>query len=286
MAEKEKSVWDKTKEQAAKAADATKRATKKLNHQGWIATRKMKIQNAKRRYGVGIYDAFDDADMVFAQQLFLELREQVAALEQDIVDREQKILSECDPKYVPAYMPTSIATHEAAKQNYGSYSRDPPAPPLPKSPVPEGKEEKTASSSPALQHALKPAMSTGRKAKTVMSKASLLEWVQETLQGYNGVTVRDLDKSWVNGLAFAALIYHYEPQLVTLSVLDPAKPDATLKVAFDAAETLGVTVLLDSEDVPLADERSITSAVTMYHKKLSTMTPSQSGRTQWNARFK
>jgi len=297
-------LWDKTKEQASKAADATKRATKKLNHLAVIADKKRRIGNAKRRYGVGIYDAFDSADQVFAEQLFLDLREKIAALEQAIVDKEALILSECDPKYVISFVPTSIASHQAATQNYGNYPREsslaalpaaavasspptsPSSPKEAKRPTAEVKTEQAGGTS--LQHVMKPKMAGGGKrtrGTAPPTQEALLEWTQTTLKGYNAVQVTDFSKSWVSGLAFAALICNYEPQAITLSVLDPAKSEATLRVAFDAAETCGVAVLLDPEDVATADEKTIYSTVSMFYRTLSNMTPSEQGRSLWNARF-
>lgn len=296
------SLWDKTKEQAAKAADATKRATKKLNHLAVIADKKRRIGNAKRRYGVAIFDAFDTADQVFADQLFLELREKVAELEQAIVDKEALILAECDPKYVISFVPTSIATHEAAKQNYGNYHKTgagavdalPTAATtsaaIPSSPKVETKVEAQPESlqgGTQLQHAMKPKIAGGKRTRGTAppTQEALLQWTQTALKGFNKVNVTDFSKSWMSGLAFAALVCNYEPQAITLSAIDPAKSEATLRVAFDAAETIGVAVLLDPEDMPLADEKSIFSTVSMFYRTMSNLTPSDQGRTQWNARF-
>lgn len=42
----------------------------------------------------------------------------------------------------------------------------------------------------------------------------LLEWCKEMTKSYPGVKVTNLTTSWRNGMAFCALIHHFEPNLM------------------------------------------------------------------------
>jgi hypothetical protein len=42
----------------------------------------------------------------------------------------------------------------------------------------------------------------------------LLEWCKEMTKNYSGVKVTNLTTSWRNGMAFCALIHHFEPSLM------------------------------------------------------------------------
>jgi len=42
----------------------------------------------------------------------------------------------------------------------------------------------------------------------------LLEWCKEVTKDYPGVKVTNLTTSWRNGLAFAAIVHHFRPDLL------------------------------------------------------------------------
>lgn len=42
----------------------------------------------------------------------------------------------------------------------------------------------------------------------------LLEWCKEVTKSYSGIEVIDLTTSWRNGMAFCAIIHHFEPELM------------------------------------------------------------------------
>jgi len=42
----------------------------------------------------------------------------------------------------------------------------------------------------------------------------LLEWCKEVTQEYQGVKVTNLTTSWRNGMAFCAVLHHFQPDLV------------------------------------------------------------------------
>lgn len=42
----------------------------------------------------------------------------------------------------------------------------------------------------------------------------LLEWCKEVTKDYNGVKVTNLTTSWRNGMAFCAVVHHFQPDLM------------------------------------------------------------------------
>ncbi|XP_070506050.1 spectrin beta chain isoform X5 [Chironomus tepperi] len=106
--------------------------------------------------------------------------------------------------------------------------------------------------------------------ETKSAKDALLLWCQMKTAGYPNVNVRNFTTSWRDGLAFCALIHKHRPDLIPFEKLNRNNPIQNLNLAFDVAENkLGLTKLLDAEDVGLAeyiDEKSIiTYVVTYYH---------------------
>lgn len=64
-----------------------------------------------------------------------------------------------------------------------------------------------------------PAKPTGLAVKKANSDKTtpgqdLLEWCKEVTKDYSGVKVTNLTTSWRNGMAFCAVIHHYQPELM------------------------------------------------------------------------
>uniref|UniRef100_A0A4W5QRW6 Spectrin beta chain, erythrocytic n=1 Tax=Hucho hucho TaxID=62062 RepID=A0A4W5QRW6_9TELE len=108
---------------------------------------------------------------------------------------------------------------------------------------------------------------TQRESRT--AKDALLLWCQMKTAGYPNVNITNFTTSWKDGMAFSALIHKHRPDLVDYSGLKRSNPTHNLQNAFNVAEqTLGVTKLLDPEDVftENPDEKSIiTYVVAFYH---------------------
>jgi len=100
------------------------------------------------------------------------------------------------------------------------------------------------------------------------AKDGLLLWCQKKTAGYRDVKVENFTNSWVNGLAFCALIHRHRPDLLDFEPLDKNNNKQNLELAFDVAEKkLGIPRLLDIEDlvdVAKPDERSIMTYVSEY----------------------
>jgi hypothetical protein len=93
----------------------------------------------------------------------------------------------------------------------------------------------------------------------------LLLWCRKKTAGYKDVNVENFTTSWVDGLAFCALIHRHRPDLLDFDSLSKNNSRQNLELAFDIAEKqLGIARLLDVEDivdVARPDERSIVTYV-------------------------
>ncbi|GFY53199.1 spectrin beta chain [Trichonephila inaurata madagascariensis] len=105
--------------------------------------------------------------------------------------------------------------------------------------------------------------------ETKSAKDALLLWCQMKTAGYPNVNIRNFTTSWRDGLAFNAIIHKHRPDLVQYDKLSKSNAIYNLNNAFSTAEeNLGITRLLDAEDVYVEspDEKSIiTYVVTYYH---------------------
>jgi len=106
-------------------------------------------------------------------------------------------------------------------------------------------------------------------------KERLLEWAQHCTGKYSSrVHIRDFTQSWCNGLAFCALLNNYHPERLNFDAEclqeGSGGPRENLERAFSLAEALGVTRLLDAEDVDCAtpDERSLLTYIAMLYECL------------------
>lgn len=77
----------------------------------------------------------------------------------------------------------------------------------------------------------------------------LLSWCQCVTRGYKGVKITNMTTSWRNGLAFCAIIHHFRPDLIDYESLTPQDVKGNCKKAFEAGEFLGVTRLIEPQDM-------------------------------------
>ncbi|XP_003370187.1 conserved hypothetical protein [Trichinella spiralis] len=54
------------------------------------------------------------------------------------------------------------------------------------------------------------------------SSQDLLSWCQQVARDYRGVKITNFSSSWRNGLAFAALVHHFRPDLIDFDTLRPS----------------------------------------------------------------
>ncbi|XP_066972786.1 EH domain-binding protein 1 isoform X18 [Macrobrachium rosenbergii] len=77
----------------------------------------------------------------------------------------------------------------------------------------------------------------------------LLSWCQTVTRGYRGVKITNMTTSWRNGLAFCAILHHFRPDLIDYDSLSPQDVKGNCKKAFEAGERLGVTRLIEPQDM-------------------------------------
>jgi len=115
----------------------------------------------------------------------------------------------------------------------------------------------------------------GISVEDMSAKEGLLLWCKKKTAGYKDVKVENFTTTWVDGLAFCALIHKHRPDLLDFHKLSQANARENLDLAFTVAERdLGIPRLLDVEDlldVPRPDEKSVITYVSEYYLKFSKM---------------
>ncbi|XP_064203345.1 smoothelin-like protein 1 isoform X1 [Anguilla rostrata] len=99
------------------------------------------------------------------------------------------------------------------------------------------------------------------------AKEKLLLWSQQAIEGYPGTRCVNFSSSWNDGRMFNVLLHRYRPDLIDMEVVGRQSNRDNLEQAFDIAESLGVTRLLDAEDVdvPSPDEKSVITYVSSIY---------------------
>ncbi|KAJ8000014.1 hypothetical protein DPEC_G00200410 [Dallia pectoralis] len=99
------------------------------------------------------------------------------------------------------------------------------------------------------------------------AKEKLLLWSQKATEGYPGLRCSNFSSSWSNGHMFNALIHLFRPDLIDMEVVSRQSNRDNLEQAFEIAESLGVTRLLDAEDVDVSspDEKSVITYVSSIY---------------------
>jgi len=86
------------------------------------------------------------------------------------------------------------------------------------------------------------------------AKKKLIEWARAKTEGYKGVQIDDVDKSFQDGLAFCALVNKYNPKLLDYDALDPKNVKHNIELALRIAEEeMGIPMLIDPEDLANPD---------------------------------
>jgi len=122
----------------------------------------------------------------------------------------------------------------------------------------------------------------GQEVKSSSSEREILRWCQQNTADFRMVEIKDFAKSWHNGLAFAALVANWRPDVLDWKNIRANDPLKTLTAAFEGAEKAGVALLLDAEHVSESDSKSILTQVTMFQREFGSKKPNPEGSKQWN----
>ncbi|CAB1321033.1 unnamed protein product, partial [Coregonus sp. 'balchen'] len=79
------------------------------------------------------------------------------------------------------------------------------------------------------------------------AKEKLLLWSQQATEGWPGLRCTNFSSSWSDGRMFNALLHRFRPDLIDMEVVAQQSNLDNLEQAFEIAESLGVTRLLDAE---------------------------------------
>ncbi|KAL7737199.1 hypothetical protein ACLKA6_005390 [Drosophila palustris] len=94
----------------------------------------------------------------------------------------------------------------------------------------------------------------------------LLEWCKDVTKDYPNVKVTNLTTSWRNGMAFCAIIHHFMPHLIDMSKLSAHDVVGNCRIAFDAAETLGIPRVIEPRDMNLLTVPDKLAVMTYLHQ--------------------
>ncbi|XP_039384226.1 dystonin isoform X2 [Mauremys reevesii] len=105
------------------------------------------------------------------------------------------------------------------------------------------------------------------QSEDMSAKERLLLWTQQTTEGYAGIRCENFTTCWRDGKLFNAIIHKYRPDLIDMNTVAVQSNLANLEHAFYVAEKLGVTRLLDPEDVDVSspDEKSVITYVSSLY---------------------
>ncbi|XP_036333236.1 EH domain-binding protein 1 isoform X3 [Rhagoletis pomonella] len=94
----------------------------------------------------------------------------------------------------------------------------------------------------------------------------LLEWCKDVTKDYPNVKVTNLTTSWRNGMAFCAIIHHFEPDLIDMSKISAHDVVGNCRTAFDAAESLGIPRVIEPRDMSLLAVPDKLAVMTYLHQ--------------------
>ncbi|XP_069830598.1 dystonin isoform X16 [Dendropsophus ebraccatus] len=105
------------------------------------------------------------------------------------------------------------------------------------------------------------------ESEDMSAKEKLLLWTQQAAEGYSGIRCENFTTCWRDGRLFNAIIHKYRPDLIDMDTVAVQSNVTNLENAFYVAEKLGVTRLLDPEDVDVSspDEKSVITYVSSMY---------------------
>ncbi|XP_073531555.1 dystonin isoform X21 [Phyllobates terribilis] len=105
------------------------------------------------------------------------------------------------------------------------------------------------------------------ESEDMSAKEKLLLWTKQAAEGYSGILCENFTTCWRDGRLFNTIIHRYRPDLIDMDTVAVQSNITNLENAFYVAEKLGVTRLLDPEDVDVSspDEKSVITYVSSMY---------------------
>ncbi|KAH3742992.1 Flagellar calcium-binding protein TB-44A [Pelomyxa schiedti] len=151
------------------------------------------------------------------------------------------------PTKTPSPLPSALTTQKIVQSTILT-SQEGKKPVTPPSPVPAISTTISVGPTQTVPPNTVPP-TPSRKPAPTDKVGQLIRWCQDETTGYRDVNITNATTSFKDGLAFCALIHKKHPELVDFNSLKKENAAENLKLAFDAAETLGVPKLLDEQDI-------------------------------------
>ncbi|KAI8487632.1 EH domain binding protein 1 [Branchiostoma belcheri] len=165
------------------------------------------------------------------------------------------------PKEKSAEIVKRRSSEGKKEQKTPSPKKEAPRPPSPKTPTPkpraslEKKESQKESpkemDTSQAEKENKIEESPPKTGKKPSATQDLLEWCKEATKGYRGVKVTNFTTSWRNGLAFCAILHHFQPNMIDFSSLSPHDIKGNNKKAYEGFAEVGIPKLLEPSDMVL-----------------------------------
>ncbi|KAG7267979.1 hypothetical protein CRUP_011003, partial [Coryphaenoides rupestris] len=128
----------------------------------------------------------------------------------------------------------------------------------------EPAKPKSADSKPKLKRSQSFGVSSGSSIKQM-----LLEWCRSKTIGYKNIDIQNFSTTWVDGMAFCALVHSFFPLEFDYNTLDPAKRKHNLQQAFTTAEVQADCIrLIEVEDMLEMGDRPDPMCVFTYVQSL------------------
>ncbi|XP_038058974.1 cytospin-A-like isoform X2 [Patiria miniata] len=102
---------------------------------------------------------------------------------------------------------------------------------------------------------------------------ALLKWCQAKTAGFKNIDITNFSSSWNDGLGFCAIIHSYMPSKIPMHELNSQDKRRNFTLAFQAAERLGISSILDIDDMvkmERPDWQSVMTYVTSLYKHFET----------------
>ncbi|KAJ3589523.1 hypothetical protein NHX12_010368 [Muraenolepis orangiensis] len=122
---------------------------------------------------------------------------------------------------------------------------------------------KSADSKPKLKRSQSFGVSSGSSIKQL-----LLEWCRSKTIGYQNIDIQNFSSSWVDGMAFCALVHSFFPLEFDYNTLEPGKRKKNLEQAFTTAEYADCIRLIEVEDMLEMGDRPDPMCVFTYVQSL------------------
>ncbi|XP_072101803.1 EH domain-binding protein 1-like isoform X2 [Mobula birostris] len=143
--------------------------------------------------------------------------------------------------------PSPAATPTNQRESEARTKRKAPSPPLSISTsAPSPVKEDAGTEAPGG-----PLVCPGQSSAPLNPSRCLLDWCKDVTKSYPRLKITNFTTSWRNGLAFCATLHHFHPELIDYNSLDPQDIKANNRKAFDGFASLGISRLLEPEDMVL-----------------------------------